>query len=83
MKTLPLFAFQSKIYRKRDLISTAGVSKPILDPVQEYAYIHDEDDMRYINFRYTDQKLQVEEMTGYYPYDHLRYGDFLSKKEQS
>ena len=45
MKTLPLFAFQSKIYRKRDLISTAGVSKPIFDPVQEYAYIHDEDDI--------------------------------------
>ena len=36
--------------------------------------IHDEDDMRYINFRYTDQKLQVEELTGYYPYDHMRYG---------
>ena len=34
----------------------------------------DEDDMRYINFRYTDQKLQVEELTGYYPYDHMRYG---------
>ena len=45
--------------------------------------VHDEDDMRYINFRYTDQKLQVEEMTGYYPYDHMRYGDFLHKKEAS
>ena len=45
--------------------------------------VHDEDDMRYINFRYTDQKLQAEEMTGYYPYDHMRYGEFLDKKEDS
>ena len=42
--------------------------------------LHDEEDMRYINFRYTDQKVSPDAMTGYYPYDNLKYGDFLGKK---
>ena len=43
--------------------------------------LHDADDMRYINFRYTDQKVTPEPMTGYYPHDYMRYGDFINKKE--
>ena len=42
--------------------------------------LHDEEDMRYINFRYTDQKVSPDPMTGYYPYDNLKYGKFLDKK---
>lgn len=42
--------------------------------------LHDEDDMRYINFRYTDQKVVPDPMTGYYPYDDLKYGKWLDKK---
>ena len=42
--------------------------------------MHDEEDMRYINFRYTDQKVSPDPLTGYYPYDHLKYGKFLDKK---
>ena len=42
---------------------------------------HDSDDQRYINFRYTDQKVVPEPLTGYYPYDYLRYNSFLNKKE--
>jgi len=42
--------------------------------------LHDEDDMRYINFRYTDQKVSPDPLTGYYPYDHLKYGKWLDKK---
>ena len=30
--------------------------------------LHDADDMRYINFRYTDQKVSPDAMTGYYPH---------------
>lgn len=44
--------------------------------------LHDEEDMRYINFRYTDQKVSPDPMTGYYPYDHLKYGKWLDKKGQ-
>ena len=44
---------------------------------------HDSDDQRYINFRYTDQKVVPEPLTGYYPYDYLRYGKFLNKKEEA
>ena len=43
--------------------------------------LHDADDMRYINFRYSDQKVSPEPLTGYYPYQNIRYGDFLNKKE--
>lgn len=43
--------------------------------------LHDADDMRYINFRYTDQKVSPDQLTGYYPYQNIRYGDFLNKKE--
>ena len=43
----------------------------------------DAEDMRYIGFRYTDQKVTPEPMTGYYPHDQMRYGDFLSKKEDN
>lgn len=42
--------------------------------------LHDEEDMRYINFRYTDQKVSPDPLTGYYPYDNLKYGKFLDKK---
>jgi hypothetical protein len=42
--------------------------------------LHDEEDMRYINFRYTDAKVSPDPMTGYYPYDNLKYGKFLDKK---
>ena len=45
--------------------------------------LHDADDMRYINFRYTDAKVVPEPMTGYYPHDYMRYGAFLNKKEDS
>ena len=45
--------------------------------------LHDADDMRYINFRYTDNKVTPEPMTGYYPHDNMRYGGWLSKKEDN
>jgi hypothetical protein len=45
--------------------------------------LHDADDMRYINFRYTDNKVTPEPMTGYYPHDNMRYGEFLNKKEDN
>ena len=45
--------------------------------------LHDAEDMRYINFRYTDNKVTPEPLTGYYPHDNMRYGDFLNKKENS
>jgi len=44
---------------------------------------HDEEDMRYINFRYTDNKVVPDPLTGYYPYDNLKYGKFLDKKGDS
>ena len=43
----------------------------------------DEEDMRYINFRYTDAKVAPDPLTGYYPYDNLKYGNFLNKKEEN
>ena len=45
--------------------------------------LHDADDTRYINFRYTDQKVSPEPLTGYYPYQNIRYGEFLNKKEDN
>ena len=45
--------------------------------------LHDAEDMRYINFRYTDNKVTPDPMTGYYPHDNMRYGDFLNKKEDN
>ena len=42
--------------------------------------LHDEEDMRYINFRYSDQKVSPDPLTGYYPYDNLKYGKWLDKK---
>ena len=42
--------------------------------------LHDEEDMRYINFRYSDQKVVPDQLTGYYPFDHLKYRGFLNKK---
>lgn len=45
--------------------------------------LHDEDDMRYIGFRYTDQKVTPDQLTGYYPYENLRYGGWLNKKEDN
>ena len=45
--------------------------------------LHDADDMRYINFRYTDAKVTPEPITGYYPHDHMHYSPFLNKKEDN
>ena len=45
--------------------------------------ILDEDDMKPVNFRYTDQKVSPDALNGYYPYGNLRYGDFLNKKEDN
>lgn len=45
--------------------------------------ITDAEDMHTINFRYTDQQVQPEEMTGYYPYEHMKYHKWLSKKEDT
>ena len=39
---------------------------------------HDAEDMRYINFRYTDQKVVPDALTGYYPYENLKYGEWLN-----
>jgi len=44
---------------------------------------HDEDDMRYINFRYTDAKVAPDALTGYYPFENMKYGPFLNKKEEN
>lgn len=44
---------------------------------------HDEEDMRYINFRYSDAKVVPDPLTGYYPYENMRYGDFLNDKRDS
>ncbi len=43
----------------------------------------DDEDMRYINFRYTDAKVVPDPLTGYYPYDNLKYGDFLNPKNSA
>jgi hypothetical protein len=43
--------------------------------------LHDEEDMRYINFRYTDARVVPDPLTAYYPYENLKYGEFLNKKE--
>ena len=43
-------------------------------------FISDPEDYRYINFRYTDQQVGPHHMTGYYPYENIKYGDFLSEK---
>eukprot|EP00352_Strombidinopsis_acuminata_P008526 CAMPEP_0176374292 /NCGR_PEP_ID=MMETSP0126-20121128/26652_1 /TAXON_ID=141414 ORGANISM="Strombidinopsis acuminatum, Strain SPMC142" /NCGR_SAMPLE_ID=MMETSP0126 /ASSEMBLY_ACC=CAM_ASM_000229 /LENGTH=93 /DNA_ID=CAMNT_0017734803 /DNA_START=400 /DNA_END=681 /DNA_ORIENTATION=- len=45
--------------------------------------LHDSDDMRYINFRYTDARVTPMEMNGYFPYAHLRYDNFLNGKIDS
>ena len=45
--------------------------------------LHDADDMRYINFRYTDQKVSPDALTGYYPYAHMRYSGFLDQKQEA
>ena len=44
--------------------------------------LHDADDMRYINFRYTDANVTPEEMTGFYNFEHQRYGGFLNEKRE-
>ena len=44
--------------------------------------LHDVDDMRYLNFRYTDSKVTPEPMTGYINTDHMRYGNFLKEKRE-
>ena len=42
----------------------------------------DEEDMRYINFRYTDAKVVPDPLTGYYPYDNMKYGGWLNQKSE-
>ena len=72
----------------RTLIAMAGRHFEGKDDLNVFWYsdsnypdmLHDEEDMRYINFRYSDQKVSPDPMTGYYPYDHLKYGKFLDKK---
>ena len=44
---------------------------------------HDAEDMRYINFRYTDAKVVPDALNGYYPQDNMKYGKFLNKKEEN
>ena len=46
-------------------------------------FFYDEEDMRYINFRYTDAKVVPDPLTGYYPYDHAKYGSFINSKHDS
>ena len=43
-------------------------------------FIHDPDENRYINFRYSDSSVSPETMNGYFPWDHLRYSAFLGQK---
>ena len=45
--------------------------------------LHDADDQRYINFRYSDQRVVPENFTGFYPHAFLRYGKWLNKKEDT
>ena len=45
--------------------------------------MNDEDDMRYIGFRYTDQKVSPDGLTGYYPHAHQRYDHFLNDKKDT
>ena len=45
--------------------------------------LHDSDDMRYINFRYSDNKVTPEPMTGWYPHNDMRYGSFLNQKKDT
>ena len=40
----------------------------------------DAEDMRYINFRYSDNRVVPDELTGYYPMDHLKYSGWLNQK---
>ena len=46
-------------------------------------FINDPDDNRYINFRYSDNPVSQEQMTGYYPYMGLKYDNFLNKKYEN
>ena len=41
-------------------------------------FITDPDDNRYINFQYADEPVMPEQMTAYFPYDHLKYNSFLT-----
>jgi hypothetical protein len=43
--------------------------------------LYDAEDMRYLNFRYTDQKVVPDALTGYFPYENLKYGKFLNQKK--
>lgn len=44
-------------------------------------HIYDPEDNRYINFAYSDSPVQPEQLTAYYPYDHLKYHTFLEQKQ--
>ena len=43
-------------------------------------FITDQDDMRYINFPYADQPVGPEEMSGFFPFEHLKYQEFIDQK---
>ena len=43
-------------------------------------FIGDPEDMRYINFPYHDQAVVPDELNGYYPWDHLKYQEFVDGK---
>ena len=43
--------------------------------------IHDEEDMRYLNFRYSDNKVVPDVLTAYYPYNDLKYNYFLNNRD--
>ena len=38
----------------------------------------DDEDMRYINFRYTDNKVVPDGLNGYYPLENLKWGEWLN-----
>ena len=40
----------------------------------------DPDDNRYINFPYHDQPVAPDEMIGFFPFEHLKYQEFVDQK---
>lgn len=41
---------------------------------------HDADDMRYLNFMYSDNRVSPDAMNGYFPEDDVKYTPWLKKK---
>ena len=42
--------------------------------------IVDPDEFRYINFAYSDQAVAPDEINGYFPWDDLKYREFVNQK---